>query len=84
VDPVPDPLLLRKSDSAGNRTQISGPVVRNADHGVCLFDKVNRNTTSLYMYDEVKTNKILEAVVPPIWMGRFMRDTSINGLVSTF
>jgi hypothetical protein len=24
VDPVPDPLLLRKSGSAGNRTQISG------------------------------------------------------------
>jgi hypothetical protein len=26
VDPVPDPLLLRKSDSAGNRTQTSGSV----------------------------------------------------------
>jgi hypothetical protein len=26
VDPVPDPLLLRKSGSAGNRTQTSGSV----------------------------------------------------------
>jgi hypothetical protein len=26
VDPVPDPLLLRKSGSAGNRTRISGSV----------------------------------------------------------
>jgi hypothetical protein len=26
VDPVPDPLLLRKSGSAGNRTRTSGSV----------------------------------------------------------
>jgi hypothetical protein len=32
VDPVPDPLLLRKSDSAGNRTRTSGSVARNSDH----------------------------------------------------
>jgi hypothetical protein len=32
VDPVPDPLLLRKSGSAGNRTQTSGSVARNSDH----------------------------------------------------
>jgi hypothetical protein len=32
VDPVPDPLLLRKSGSAGNRTRISGSVARNSDH----------------------------------------------------
>jgi hypothetical protein len=29
VDPVPDPLLLRKSGSAGNRTRTSGSVSRN-------------------------------------------------------
>jgi hypothetical protein len=28
VDPVPDPLLLRKSGSAGNRTRTSGSVAR--------------------------------------------------------
>jgi hypothetical protein len=33
VDPVPDPLLLRKSGSAGNRTQTSGSVARNSEHG---------------------------------------------------
>jgi hypothetical protein len=32
VDPVPDPLLLRKSGSAGNRTRASGTVARNSDH----------------------------------------------------
>jgi hypothetical protein len=32
VDPVPDPLLLRKSGSAGNRTRTSGSVTRNFDH----------------------------------------------------
>jgi hypothetical protein len=30
VDPVPDPLLLRKCDSAGNRTRTSGSVARNS------------------------------------------------------
>jgi hypothetical protein len=30
VDPVPDPLLLRKSSSAGNRTRTSGSVARNS------------------------------------------------------
>jgi hypothetical protein len=32
VDPVPDPLLLRNSGSAVNRTRTSGSVARNADH----------------------------------------------------
>jgi hypothetical protein len=32
VDPVTDPLLLRKSSSAGNRTRASGSVARNSDH----------------------------------------------------
>jgi hypothetical protein len=32
VDPVPDPLLLRKCDTAGNRTRASGSVARNSDH----------------------------------------------------
>jgi hypothetical protein len=32
VDPVPDPLLLRKSGSAGNRTRASRSVARNSDH----------------------------------------------------
>jgi hypothetical protein len=32
VDPVPDPLLLRKSGIVGNRTRTSGSVARNSDH----------------------------------------------------
>jgi hypothetical protein len=32
VDPVPDPLLLRKSGSAGNRTRTSESAARNSDH----------------------------------------------------
>jgi hypothetical protein len=32
VDPVTDPLLLRKSGSAGIRTRTCGPVARNSDH----------------------------------------------------
>jgi hypothetical protein len=32
VDPVPDPLLLRKSGNAGNRTLSSGSVARSSDH----------------------------------------------------
>jgi hypothetical protein len=32
VDPIPDPLLLRKSGTAGNRTRSSGSVARNSDH----------------------------------------------------
>jgi hypothetical protein len=32
VDPGADPLLLRKSGSAGNRIRISGPVAMNPDY----------------------------------------------------
>jgi hypothetical protein len=32
VDPVPDPLVLRKCGSAGNRTRTFGSVARNSDH----------------------------------------------------
>jgi hypothetical protein len=32
VDPDPDPLLLRKSGSAGDRTRNSGSVARDSDH----------------------------------------------------
>jgi hypothetical protein len=32
VDPVPDPLVLRKSSNAGNRTWTYGSAARNSDH----------------------------------------------------
>jgi hypothetical protein len=34
VDPVTDPMLLRKSGSAGNRTRAFGCVARNSDHEI--------------------------------------------------
>jgi hypothetical protein len=37
VDPVPDPLLLRKSGSAGNPTQASGSVVKNSDQYITRY-----------------------------------------------
>jgi hypothetical protein len=36
VDPVPGPMLLRKSGSAGNRSRTSGSVARNPDHDILL------------------------------------------------
>jgi hypothetical protein len=33
VDPIPDPLLFRKSGSAGNQTWTSEYLARNSDHG---------------------------------------------------
>jgi hypothetical protein len=32
VDPVPDPLVLRKSGSVGNPNRTSGSVDRDSDH----------------------------------------------------
>jgi hypothetical protein len=32
VDPVPDPLILKKSGSAGNGTRASGSVFKNSDY----------------------------------------------------
>jgi hypothetical protein len=32
ADSVPDPLLLRKSGSAGNRTRTYGSAAKNSDH----------------------------------------------------
>jgi hypothetical protein len=32
VDPVPEPLLLRKSVSAGNRARTSGSVARSSEY----------------------------------------------------
>jgi hypothetical protein len=37
VDPVPDPLLLRKSGNAGNRTRTSGFAARNSDYWTLLY-----------------------------------------------
>jgi hypothetical protein len=48
VNPVADPLLLRKSGSAGNRTRTSGSVARNSDHQTTEADTIL--TRRIYIY----------------------------------
>jgi hypothetical protein len=57
MDPVPDPLLLRESGSAGNRTRTSGSVAKNSDHytteavyvHVHRINKINGTVFLLFM-----------------------------------
>jgi hypothetical protein len=46
VDPVPDPLLLRKSGGAGNRTRVA----RNSDCLAVTFLVYIREVLSLYPF----------------------------------
>jgi hypothetical protein len=49
VDPVPDPVLVRKSGSAGNRSRTSGYVARNYDDtGICIINKSNNSQTGCF------------------------------------
>jgi hypothetical protein len=48
VDPVPDPLLLRKSGKAGIETGAFGSVARNSDH--YTTKEVKMNMYSLYNF----------------------------------
>jgi hypothetical protein len=49
VDPVPDPLLLKKNGSGWNRTRTSGSVARNSGHYTTA--KYNGVTAAaLFMY----------------------------------
>jgi hypothetical protein len=48
VDPVPDPLFLRKSGSAGNRNRTSGSVARNSDYKT--IEAVAMGTINSKMY----------------------------------
>jgi hypothetical protein len=58
VDPVPDPLVLRKPGSAGNRTRTSGSVARNsAGMPTKRFD-----TTALNCSDASLLESLVEAV----------------------
>jgi hypothetical protein len=58
VHPVPDPLLLRKSGSAGNWTWASGSVARNSDH----------QTTEVVETDDVKVILYYFILVWLIWI----------------
>jgi hypothetical protein len=50
--PVPDSLLLRKYDSAGNRTRVSGSVAKKPDHETTEAVSVNYNET--YLDDAIR------------------------------
>jgi hypothetical protein len=52
VDPVPDPLLLRKSSSAGNRTQdvwICSQELRPLDHKAVYLLKEKKHKETFFM-----------------------------------
>jgi hypothetical protein len=64
VNPVPDPLLLRKSGSAGNRTRASESAARNSDHYTTeevskrrSHFKIQKRTCSEQIYDHALTKE---------------------------
>jgi hypothetical protein len=75
VDPVPDPLLPRKSGNAGNRTRTSGSVARNSDYLITeavyfllrniykLSSYLTRNTIHLRCVPRNSDQLITEALV---------------------
>jgi hypothetical protein len=53
VDPVPDPLLLRKSGSTGNWTRAPVSVVRNSDHTIKVNCLLLRRSFNVSQYSLV-------------------------------
>jgi hypothetical protein len=53
VDPVPGPLILRKSGSARNRTQTSGSVGRNSDHWTTEAVEIMKTSVSIVISEDV-------------------------------
>jgi hypothetical protein len=62
VDPVPGPLLLRKSGSAGNQTRTSGSVARNSDSDSDILIKVHLVFSLIYSFKIMHFN--LNFVIP--------------------
>jgi hypothetical protein len=60
VDPVPDPLLLRKSGIAGNRTRTSGSVTRNSDHKTT--EAVEYMLIKFMQHSDVQKNRCAGAI----------------------
>jgi hypothetical protein len=63
VDPVPEPLLLRKSGSAGNRTRASGSVVFPVRYEL--------NSYILYTRNRLLTTLFLGEINTGTWPSRF-------------
>jgi hypothetical protein len=51
VDPVPDPLLLRKSGSPGNRTRTTRPQRRSASFYITYINSVRTSQEAQYISD---------------------------------
>jgi hypothetical protein len=65
VDPVPDPLPLRKSFSAGNRTQTSGSVARNCYH-------YTTEAVSLPVQFEMQFSSACRKTVQMLWLSSLL------------
>jgi hypothetical protein len=80
VDPVPDPLLLKKYDSARNQTRISGSVARNSDHQTTegVLKKIHKyvgleDLTALVL----GYNAVLSAESQPMFWGNILPPFSV-------
>jgi hypothetical protein len=62
VGSVPDPLLLRKSGSAGNRTRTSGSVARNTDHYTTEAARTAINLYKTEWAQETSTYKVINHI----------------------
>jgi hypothetical protein len=60
VDPVPDPLLLRKSGCAGNRTRTSGSVARISDHYTEAGLEIKH---IIYIEEEIHLYRLLRSII---------------------
>jgi hypothetical protein len=56
VDPVPNPLLLRKSGSAANRTRTFGSVARNSDHYTTKAVTIRKNKSKMFFSVKLGTS----------------------------
>jgi hypothetical protein len=62
VDPVPDPLLLRKCGSVGNGTRTSGFVARNSDHWTTdAVSGLDRRINKFCHYEQWKPDSVCRA-----------------------
>jgi hypothetical protein len=57
VDPVPDPLVLRKAGSDGNRTLTTRSVARNSDH--MIKEAVHPLLHKIYIFSSYLTGNTI-------------------------
>jgi hypothetical protein len=67
VDPVPNPLRLRKSGSAGNRARTSGSAAENSDHQLAQIKCLSKGTIAREFTSGPKATCVRAALMP--WHG---------------